>query len=167
MAKRHYSDSSLISPSSKKAKYECSFQLSWTTEKAFEGLIKPSPEGKGWAFCEACEKSVRISAGGRNDLKIHFERKTHLDAVAKRKQHRPIHNHFVRIGPQPIQKEETTDAEIRMCLLIAKHNMALLAANHLTDLHNVNSPHKKIQCKRTKATQIIKRCLSPQLTDPF
>ena len=168
MLKRHLSESSSLrpnSPSLKKPKYACSFQTSWITDKFFDGLVQPSPEEKEHAYCIACKLSVQITAGGKNDLKVHFERNKHKEAVEKRKGHRPINAHFAQI--QPVKAEDrTTDAEIKICVLIAKHNMALLSADHLTDLHNVAAPDLNVKCKKTKATQVIKRCLAPTLTKP-
>ena len=61
-------------------------------------------------------------------------------------------------------------AEHNLPALLAEHNLPALLADHFTDLARLMFPDsdiaKRFRCKRTKTTQIVKRCLAPAATTP-
>ena len=64
----------------------------------------------------------------------------------------------------------TSRAEVMFCYFVAEHNLPALIADHFTDFAREMFPDseitKKFKCKRTKTTQISKRCLAKAVTSP-
>jgi hypothetical protein len=60
--------------------------------------------------------------------------------------------------------DATTKAEVLFAYFVAEHNLPASLGDHFTDLARQMFPDseiaKRFKCKRTKTTQIVKRCLS-------
>ena len=158
-------------PPAKKQKLRHGRYLSdWEIDKAFKGMVKASADGSDYAHCIPCAKAVKVTASGRFDLVRHFETESHKNNVKKAKQHIPLSQHFRRAEASISISEVTTVAEVLFCKFLADHNLPTTTADHFTDLVRKMFPESKsaatFSCKRTKATQIIKKCLAEELSEP-
>ena len=59
-----------------------------------ENFICELAEGKGYAFCKACHKSVMVTVSGQYNVTRHCQSDDHLGAVTKRMQHVLIDQHM-------------------------------------------------------------------------
>ena len=146
----------------KKRKYEGSYQTSW--KATFGGIITESKLGSNYAWCTVCCRDVKVAASGVYDVREHLKSKLHerqLKCVQMTSY----------VTPKCLDSgDATTRAEVMFCYFVAEHNLPALMADHFSDLAREMFPDsaiaKKFKCKRTKTTQIVKRCLAKAGTEP-
>ena len=133
MSKRQLSlDDSQSSPAKtpKKTKYQVSFKLEWLYDKDFCGVIEQSKDGKEFVWCKACDKNVKITAGGKNDIQVHFRSTKHKNNVTAKKQTQSMDS-FVKLKPV---ENDAAELELIMCKMIAEHNVPPRISDHWTKM---------------------------------
>ena len=113
------------------------------------------------AWCTVCCRDIKVAASGVYE---HIKQKLH-----ERQLHCGQVTNFVK--PRPADSaDSTTKAEVIFSYFVVEHNFPALLADHFTDLACQMFPDsditKRFRCKRTKTTQIVKRCLAPAATTP-
>ena len=151
-----------MEPAAKKRKYAGSYQPSWN--ELFKGTIRESKLGSQHAWCTVCCRDIKVAASGVYDVREHIKSKLH-----ERQLHCGQVTNFFK--PRPADSaDSTTKAEVLFANFVAEHNLPALLADHFTDLARLMFPDsdiaKRFRCKRTKTTQIVKRCLAPAATTP-
>ena len=153
-------------PMKKRKQYAGVYQAHWG--RMFEGMITPSKLGEHYAWCVPCSRDIKVSVSGVYDVREHLKSKLHVRMVDSSRQQKPMTTFFKQAGID--MPDYVIMAEIMFSYFVAEHNLPAAIADHFTDL----APHlfldsevaKKFHCKRTKTTQIVKRCLAPEAANP-
>ena len=158
--------SAMDSPLAKRRKqYASTYQTDW--ERLFSGVIAPSKQGDQYAWCVPCTRDIKICASGVYDVREHLKTKLHGRNVKSSSQHAPMTTFFRRQSVDV--PESVTTAEVLFSFFVAEHNLPANVTDHFTDLVPRLFPDsaiaKAFRCKRTKTTQIVRRCLAPTATD--
>ena len=147
-------------PLSKQGKYKIKFNNVWKLEFRW---VQNSPKGSEFAHCSACKQDIKITHGGRNDLKRHSDTPSHKQKLGS-------------ISNTPTVSSllggSTTSLEYKVAFtetvfpnLIVEHNIPFLVADHFSDAVKVMFPDsaiaQKFHCKRTKTTHIVNEALAP------
>ncbi|XP_061913464.1 uncharacterized protein LOC133656395 [Entelurus aequoreus] len=144
---------------SKMKKYACKFQSEWKQEFQF---IQDSSKGKGYVACKFCRTDFSIEHGGRNDIIIHERRAKHKAAAAQHRSQSSIMGHLAKWRPDGVIYAET-----KMTMLIAASNIPFSFADVYNKSVKNMYPDSEIACQysngRTKATQIVKGAIAPEL----
>ena len=85
------------------------------------------------AFCIPCNTNFRVGYGGLNDVKRHSERMNHQKEVTASQKSHSIDSFIPGLSKHSIESQ-VLRAETLFCEFIAEHNIALLAADHFTEL---------------------------------
>lgn len=146
----------------KQKQYAGTYQSSWNG--LFKGIISESKLGSNYAWCTVCCRDIKVAASGVYDVREHVKSKTH----ERQLQCSQVTSFF---KPKSTDStDSTTKAEVLFSFFVAEHNLPALLADHFTDLARQMFPDseiaKRFKCKRTKTTQIVKRCLAPAATTP-
>ncbi len=151
-----------MEPAKKRTKYSGKFLKEWIEQ--FKGVIVPAKDEQ-YAHCTVCNRDVKVAASGVYDIKEHFKTNLHKKNL-RESENQPRMTFFTK--PQPSTPTNVLRSEVLLTNFIAQHNLTLSLADHLCDLLPQLCPDseiaKKISCKRTKTTQIVKKCLAPQAT---
>ena len=152
-------------PAKRRKQYAGVYQRDWG--RVFNGVIVPSKLGENHAWCVPCSRDVKVAASGIYDVREHIKSKAHIRKVESGRQHLPVNTFFNRPVNTP---DNIINAEIMFSYFVAEHNLPAAIADHFTDLAQRLFPDsevaKKFRCKRTKTTQIVKRCLASESTKP-
>ena len=112
-------------------------------------------------------RDIKICASGVYDVREHLKTKLHGRNVKSSSQHAPMTTFFRRQSVDV--PESVTTAEVLFSFFVAEHNLPANVTDHFTDLVPRLFPDsaiaKAFRCKRTKTTQIVRRCLAPTATD--
>ena len=153
-------------PAKKRKQYAGVYQADWG--RMFEGMTAPPKLRERYAWCVPCSRDIKVSVSGVYDVRKHLKSKLHVRVVDFSRQQKSITTFFKRAGidtPDSVMK-----AEVMFSYFVAEHNLPAAIAGHFTDLVPRLFPDsevaKKCRCKRTKTTQIVKRCLAPEATKP-
>jgi len=153
-----------MAQSRKRVKYSGRFLSEWT--ETFNGVIIASKLGENYAFCKCCNKDVKVAASGIYDIREHLKSKVH-QRNSQFRFNQPSMTMFAKKRSFDVPTN-VLRAEVMMCNFIAQHNLPMSVADHLTDLlpkmFEDSATAKQLSCKRTKTTQIIKKCLAPDAT---
>ncbi|XP_061738203.1 uncharacterized protein LOC133539903 [Nerophis ophidion] len=145
--------------SKKKKRYSCKFRNDWKKEFQF---IQDSWKGKGYAACNFCRSDISIEHGGRTDILIHERSEKHKAAAAQRHSHSIIMGQLAKCQPKGV-----TYAETKMAMLIAASDIPFSFADDFNKSVKDMFPDSEIACQyandRTKATQIMKDAIAPEL----
>ena len=155
-----------MAPPAKKRK--CSGKLSKDWIRLFGGCIVESKLGEQYARCILCSRDVKVSASGVYDVKEHIRSKVHQTNEELRDKHATVKAFFKPSTSAVTASSNATKAEILFSYFVAEHNLPASASDHFTDLVHTMFPDsaiaKSFKCKRTKMTQIMKRCLATTST---
>lgn len=150
-----------LSPNAKKPpakKYYNKFNPAWKNE--FK-CIDRSSKGPEFAFCKSCKFDIKITHGGRNDIKRHIDTPSHKSSDSSVSQTPTLKNMFSAVA----QSDPVARAETLFANYVAEHNMPFLVADHFSDLVKEMFPDsqiaQKFSCKRTKTTHIVTQALAP------
>ena len=147
----------------KKAKYSGRFQDEWIIK--FNGVIVKGKD-ENYAHCKICKREVKVAASGVYDVKEHIKSNMH-QRNAREFEKQPTINCFTapKASSAPTH---VLRAEVLMTNFIVQNHLPLSVADRLCDLLpkmcTDSSIAKNIKCKRTKCTQIAKRCLAVEAT---
>ena len=149
----------------RRKQYASTCQKDW--ERLFSGVIAPTKQGDQYAWCVPCARDIKICASGVYDAREHLKTKLHTRSVKSSALHAPMTTFFKR---QSVDVPESiTTAEVLFSFFVAEHNLSANVSDHFTDLVRRLFPDsamaKAFRCKRTKTTQIVRRCLAPTATD--
>lgn len=148
-------------PPQKRTKYSGRFLLEW--KELFDGVIVPA-KNEQYARCDVCNRDIKVAASGVYDVKEHLKSSLHKKNAEERKGQQRLTS-FVK----PQTSTSATRSEVMVCNFIAQHNLPLSVADHMCELLPKLCPDsqiaKKIACKRTKTTQIVKACLAQEATE--
>lgn len=143
-------------PLKKIKKYTQHFSSKWTN--MFDWLVKK--ENK--AYCNVCNQFIE---GSKTHLKRHDSCQRHTKNAAEAKKIIKIDNVFNNDKQVLLQKQVKT-AEIKLCALIAEHNLPVRIMDHLTPLLKSIFPDssiaKAISVGRTKAAGTILNVLKEE-----
>ena len=152
----------VVTPPSKKKRLACRYLEKWQNDPKFTGWLAKSNMGESHAYCRLCNKDFKVDHGGVNDVNKHSKTASHTKNQQAQNCTKPAFNFFTRPDDDGVTK-----AEIVFSYFLAEHNLPFTVADHFTKLCKVMFPDSKIatkfSCGRTKATQIVKRALAPQL----
>ena len=147
---------------SAKKKRACQFQQSWLA--TYDG-IGQSHRGPTFARCTYCAIDFTVSHGGKNDVERHLRTSAHVSAVRSTKGARAINNYFKQAEPSPT----SLDAEARLAIFVAKHNIPFSVCDHISKLFPKMFPDSAIAkgfaSARTKTTAVVKEALGPTVVD--
>lgn len=143
-------------PKSERQKHRAQkYRSDWEALDIFKNWLKPGPN-EFKAKCNACDTILTAEIGV---LKMHANRKKHLDAMIKL----PSTSKQVSAMASFVTKKDTStsaiqNAEVKLTGFLVEHNLSFKTVDHLTELlKNIFSDSKiaqKISLKRTKATAI-------------
>ncbi|XP_061838153.1 zinc finger protein 862-like isoform X1 [Nerophis lumbriciformis] len=158
---------------SKKKKYACKFQYVW--KHVFE-FIQDSSKGKGYAVCTFCRSDFSIEHGGRMDILTHERSAKHKAAATQHRSQPSIMTHNPGLGGLASmimghlakwRPEGVTYAETKMAMLIAASNIPFSFADvfnkSVKDMFPDSEIARQYSNGRTKATQIVKGAIAPEL----
>ena len=149
-------------PTKKRKQYPGTFQSSWNSQ--FQGVVTASKLGSNHAWCTVCCKDLKVAASGVYDVREHIKSKAHERQVKC-----PQVTSFFK-PKRADSADSTTRAEVLFSYFVAEHNLPASLGDHFTELSREMFPDseiaKRFKCKRTKTTQIVKRCLATAATKP-
>lgn len=133
--------------------YNQVFLESYTQD--FPMIIK-SHKGVNYAYCTMCRSDIKISHGGKRDIKDHLKTKKHCDYVKIQEKTPKIGTFFDAGGTD----NEVINAECLFASFIIEHNLPIAVADHASLIFKKMFPKcdvaKRFACGRTKMTAIIK-----------
>lgn len=119
-----------------------------------------------YAHCTICKCQVKVLASGVHDVKEHLKSNLH-QRNARESQKQPSMMQFTKANTTSAPKD-ILSAELHLTNFIVQHNLPLSVSDHLCELLPKVCPDNKIatkiKCRRTKTTQIVKKCLAPEAT---
>ena len=147
----------------RKQKCTGKFLNEWTAK--FGGLIVRSKSGEQYARCVVCSRDVKVASSGLYDVNENMNSKLHASNL---KMHEDVATVRAFFKPRTNSDAEAADAvtraEVLFSYFIAEHNLPGATGDHFTELCRIMFPDsaiaKRFRCKRTKTTQVIKKCLA-------
>ncbi|KAK0070942.1 hypothetical protein PV325_013818, partial [Microctonus aethiopoides] len=138
-----FEDENNITPPRLKPKKQCrrvqKFRQAWLKENNFKTWLESVPDNPEKAKCKVCNTLMKAE-------------KSVLDNHIKSQSH--------QIGDDPGSNKDTSKFEIKLCGLLAEHNISFRLLDHLTPLLKNCIPDSKIvqnmHLKTTKGAAIIK-----------
>lgn len=143
------------SSSKSKKKYQQKYKQAWEREKSSRGWLQSSKKGNNYAYCKTCDMNL---IAGKVLLERHMKSAKHEDNTKKLKSQLTM----VQAMPQTAlsSSSQVKEAEVRMALFIAEHDLPFTVMEHLPKLVKKLCPDsdiaKQIECSRTKTSMITK-----------
>jgi hypothetical protein len=153
-------------------KYKCSdkrkgkmFNTKWLEDKNFKNWLKPIKQNDMKCLCKVCNKELMC---GKSELLKHAEGKKHLANMRSVALTPSISSVFTDKSQIELDKN-IKQAEIKLSVFFAEHNVATHVVDHLIPLLKDSFPDskisKKMQLGRTKCSHIIKNVLGKSETE--
>ena len=129
--------------------------------------IQPSLVGPFKLKCTICECQVSCKHQGEKDVKHHIDSQKHkANMTALDKQSKVTS--FFRSTTDPIH-EKVTRAEVKVCTMLAHHNIPIAISDHLSplfkDIFSDSQIVKAYSCVRTKSACILNEALAKELQE--
>ena len=125
-----------MAPAGKKKRRSCKVLAAWFEEEEFKGVIKMNhPKNtENSVYCLVCEKVINIDHQGRGDLMRYMEGVVHKKSLGSKRNQPRFSDIFIRKN-DPIERH-VQYAEVKVSGCLAKYNLPLATADHLTHLFN-------------------------------
>ena len=115
--------------------------------------------------CNICQCLVSFEHQGQKDVRRHIEGKKHCDNMKGHDNQRQI-SAFFKPTAHPIH-DKVTRAEVKVCTVLAYHNIPIALSDHLSPLFRDIFPDSEIaraySCARTKTTCILNGAVAKHL----
>jgi hypothetical protein len=135
------------------------FNSKWLDEPKFKNWLK-STSNKLKCMCKVCNKEI---VAGKSELLKHAEGKKHIKNMSATQKTSSVTSYF---KDNTKHENQVKEAEIKLSLFFAEHNVATHVVDHLIPLVKSAFPDSKIsqsmQLGRTKCTEIIKNVIGQQ-----
>lgn len=122
--------------------------------------LAPSAKGPNFVHCKLCVRDFSCRSGGANDCKKHVDSKYHKDYAARASASGSLRTQSIAqfmVLKKSEEREENleeqiTKAEVAMCEMLAKWNLPLSTADHLTTMFQSMFPAEALLVVKNKPT---------------
>ena len=148
------------------AKYRTKYNPDW--KKKWPCIQKASCDTYKF-HCSVCQCNVSCQHQGEKDVRRHIEGNKHCNNVKGLEKQQQI-SRFFRPTAHSIH-DKVTRAEVKVCTMLAHHNVPIALADQLSPLFKTIFPDSEIakaySCARTKTTCILNGAVAKSLRKPL